>query len=185
MRELQSANDFIRICQHAENRGLGASVRTGISNSSGDAILTLDADLTFHPRDFSQVFAAFTNDVDCVMGSPFLGKMKGVSAFRRLLSWGVNFIYRVLLGKPFTAVSSIFRLYRASAIKALHLTCDSFDINAEILLKLLASNARVVEVPVTLERRMYGVSKINTVREIKNHLKMFMRILLWKTKNQK
>ena len=180
MGDLVKKHPFIKIFRHSKNLGLGATLRTGFSLASGDAVVTLDSDMTFHPDEIPRLLAAYGPRVDCVMGSAFTGRMQGVHPVRRLLSWGVNWIYGRLLGKNFTAVSAVFRLYRASALKALKLQSNSFDINAEILYKLLASGAGVVEVPVTLGRRAYGVSKINVQREIRNHLKMFFRIMKWK-----
>jgi len=180
MSELGTRFPFVKIFRHSQNLGLGASLRTGFSLASGDAVLTLDGDLTFHPSEVPLLIAAYVQGVDCVMGSPFLGTMKDVHPFRKFLSWAVNRIYRLLLGRNFSAISAIFRLYRSSTLKSLTLNSDSFDINAEILIKLLAAGGGVAEVPVTLGRRMHGVSKINVRREIGNHLKMFFRILKWK-----
>jgi glycosyltransferase involved in cell wall biosynthesis len=171
---------LVRKVVHGANRGLGAALASGFAIASGDAILTLDADLTFSPAEAPRLLNAYGPGVDCVMGSPIIGRMRGVSLHRRFFSVGVNTIYKTLLGRPFTGVSSLFRLYRAAVIKKLDLSCTSFDINAEILFGLLAHGANVVEVPATLGARVSGVSKINTPREIKNHLKMFLRILQWK-----
>jgi hypothetical protein len=143
-------------------------------------VLTLDADLTFSPSEVPVLIAAYGLGVDCVMGSPIIGRMRGVPVVRRLLSHGVNAIYKSLLNRSFTGISSLFRLYRASVLKKLDLSCTSFDINAEILFGILAQGGNVVEVPATLGVRQSGVSKIKTSREIKNHLKMFSRILQWK-----
>ncbi len=170
----------VRKVVHGANRGLGAALASGFAVATGDAILTLDADLTFSPTEVPVLLKAYGLGVDCVMGSPIKGKMRGVPLYRRVLSHGVNAIYKSLLNRPFTGVSSLFRLYRAAVLKKLDLSCASFDINAEILLTLLAHGANVVEVPATLGVRRDGVSKIRTSREIKNHLKMFLRILKWK-----
>jgi undecaprenyl-phosphate 4-deoxy-4-formamido-L-arabinose transferase len=171
---------LVRKVVHGSNRGLGAALTSGFAIARGDAILTLDADLTFSPAEVPNLLKAYSVGVDCVMGSPFRGKMQGVALHRRILSHGVNTIYKSLLNRPLTSVSSLFRLYRASVLKKLDLSCTSFDINAEILLGLIAHGANVVEVPATLGVRRDGVSKIRTAREIKNHLKMFARILTWK-----
>lgn len=162
------------------NRGMGASLRNGFEKASGDAIVTLDADLTFHPSQTKKLLEAFTDQTDCVMGSPILGTMDGVVPARRFLSEAVNSIYKILLGRNLTAVSSMFRLYRTSSLKSIGITSNSFDINAEILFKMIQKKMNVVEVPVSLERRRFGVSKINIAREIKNHLAMFLRILKWR-----
>lgn len=180
MQDLQQKFPGILVRQHSQNSGLGSGLRTGFDVATGDAILTLDSDLTFHPRELPSLLAVYVTGVDCVMGSPFQGKMENVHLVRKFLSWGVNRLYALLLGRNFSSVSSIFRLMRSSKVKQLDLRCTSFDINAEVLYKLLAAGGKVVEVPVTLGKREFGVSKINVAREIKNHLKMFLKIIYWK-----
>jgi len=169
-----------KLVQHERNKGLGAAVRTGIDASTGDAILTLDADLTFHPGEFQNLYRAYADGVDCVMGSPLLGQMERVPLIRRVLSHGVNLAYCLLLGRKITATSSLFRLYRAASVKALTLTSNGFDINAEIVIKLIQMGAVVKEVPATLLTRTGGVSKISTSREIKNHIKLLTKVFIWR-----
>jgi dolichol-phosphate mannosyltransferase len=179
---LASRRREVKVLRHTWNRGLGAGVRTGLAASTGDAVLTLDSDLTFSPALLPTLLAAFDENVDCVCASPFLGQFEGVGPIRLLLSTSVNWIYRLLLGRPLTAVSSLCRLYRASTIKNLPLRSESFDINAEIIFHLISAGAVIREVPASLSVRRFGHSKISTAREIKNHLKMFVRIIYWRTR---
>jgi dolichol-phosphate mannosyltransferase len=172
----------IKVVRHEKNRGLGAAIRTGLSAAEGELVLTLDSDLTFSPSLLPSLLEALAPGVDCVCASPFLGRFQGVDIQRRILSAGVNEIYRILLGRPLTAVSSLCRLYRAETLRRLTLDSESFDINAEIIFELLAKGADVREVPAALSVRKFGVSKIRVSREIRNHLLMFARILLWRAK---
>ncbi len=177
---LQHQNPSLVVIHHPDNQGLGAALRTGFNRATGDAVLTLDGDLTFHPRQFPALLKAYEEGADCVLGSPLKGHLENVSLLRSALSHAVNFIYGILLGRPVTSASSIFRLYRATILKALPLESVSFDINAEILFHFIQRGKVVREVPATLTVRTQGVSKINFSREIFNHLKMFARIIGWR-----
>lgn len=170
----------VKIARHQMNLGLGMALQSGFALADGDAILTLDADLTFHPSEIETLLAGYAPEVAAVFGSPLLGRMEGVNFFRKILSQGVNIVYRILLSKPITSASSIFRLYRADKLQGLNLTSASFDINAEITYKLIGAKGLIKEVPVTLGRRVYGRSKINVFREIKNHLRIFWKIVGWR-----
>jgi len=180
VRELQSHYPTVLLATHPSNRGLGAGLKTGFAISSGDTIVTMDADLTFHPRSLMLLIDAYKEGYDVVLGSPFIGGMEGVHFIRKFLSRAVNVCYQVLLQKKITATSSIFRIYKASLIKGFSLQSSSFDINAEILFKAIQAGARIKEVPVVLGRREKGESKIVVTREIRNHLKMFSRIVDWR-----
>ena len=180
IRDLQSAHPSVKLMRHPDNLGLGVAVQTGIAEAQGDLILTLDSDLTFHPKDFPELLNHMGEGISCVMGSPFLGGFEKVGLVRKFLSGAVNFLYRMFLGKNLTATSSLFRLYRADVLKGLKLTSRSFDINAEIVSKLIFSGYRVLEVPVTLGRRKWGESKICFSREIKNHIVQLVKIACWR-----
>jgi dolichol-phosphate mannosyltransferase len=177
---LAARDGRVRVLRHDGNRGLGAAVRSALAVATGEAILTLDADLTFSPELIPVMIGALTPDVGCVCASPFLGGFHGVGLLRRILSAGVNLIYRGVLGRKITAVSSICRLYRTSDLNKISLNSTSFDINAEIIFRLLQAGVRVVEVPAVLGTRRFGTSKISTAREIRNHLRMFLRIAAWR-----
>jgi len=75
---LRSAHPNVMVLKHARNQGLGAAIRNAFNHSTGDAILTLDSDLTFHPREFVGLQKNFVSGVDCVMGSPLMGQFEGI-----------------------------------------------------------------------------------------------------------
>ncbi len=68
-------------------------------------------------------------------------------------------------------------------MKELTLESDGFEINAEILAKLLLRKRRVTEIPVALTQRKYGESKLDSRKEIINHLKLIAKILCWRLKS--
>ena len=178
---LSRKNPKVRVTRHETNQGLGQAVRTGISQSMGEAVLTLDADFTFHPNQIPELWKRYqSGDADCVIGSPYLGRLENVPLNRKVLSWGGNLVYKILLGQKITAVSPIFRIYKAEKLKKLELSSTDFDINAEILFKLLQNGTRIVEIPAVLTTRIYGYSKLKKFRAISRHLGLLFKILLWR-----
>nr|WP_320162188.1 glycosyltransferase [uncultured Methanoregula sp.] len=172
-----------RILVHAKNSGMGSAIKTGLSACSGDLVVTMDADLTFRPVDVAKLIEKYQEThADCVSGSPYLGEglMEEVTPFRLFMSKSVNFLYRILLGKGITCVSPVFRLYKRSVLNRIKISSRNFEINAEILSKLIIGGSKVAEVPVPLLKRKYGESKINIKREIKNNILILYRI--FKTK---
>lgn len=171
---------------HEKNQGLGVSLCDGIAAAKGNLIIPLDADFTFHPRDIHKLLERFSQgDVDVVIGSHFSkeGKTEDIPFHRLYLSKAVNILYSLLLGKHIASTSSIFRLYKAKDVQNLPLTANGFDINAEILFLLLQKKQKVVEVPVTLTKRRYGLSKLTMRKEIWNHGKLLAKIGFWRLKS--
>jgi dolichol-phosphate mannosyltransferase len=169
---------------HEVNKGMGMAVRTGIDAAVGNIIITMDADLTFRPQDVRLLLESYyKTGADCVSGSPYIKPafVEGITPFRWLMSKGANIACKiVLLNNDISCVSPIFRLYKSKVIKDMDLISENFEINAEIMAKLLISGKKVVEVPTVLLKRTHGVSKINVKKEIKNYLVLFYRIFKMK-----
>lgn len=168
---------------HQKNSGMGTAIKTGINSSQADLVITMDADLTFRPVDVELLIRKYRETLaDCISGSPYLekGLMEEVTLSRLVMSKSVNFLYRVLLGGGITCVSPIFRLYKRSILEELDISSRNFEINAEIISKLLIRGGSVFEVPVPLLKRKYGESKINVKREIRNNIILLYKI--FKTK---
>jgi dolichol-phosphate mannosyltransferase len=182
LEELRGRHPRVTVLRHERNRGLGAAIRTGLEHATGELAVVLDSDLTFHPAQIPDLLERFREgDADCVVGSPALqGYDRAIPRYRVLLSRSVNRIYRVVLGEDITGVSTIFRLYKVPQIRELALRSDGFEINAEIVAKLLLARRTVVEVPARLTQRRFGESKLNNVREARNHLRLIGRILYWR-----
>jgi glycosyltransferase involved in cell wall biosynthesis len=183
MKQFSRGRDDIKILAHEKNSGMGMAIKTGLRASSGELIITMDADLTFRPVDVGKLISKYREtDADCISGSPYLekGLMEEVTPFRLMMSKTVNFLYRLILGGGITCVSPIFRLYRCNVLMEMDITSRNFEINAEILSKLLIGGKKVVEVPVPLMKRKYGESKINLKKEIKNYVLLLFKI--FKTK---
>ncbi len=175
--------ETIQIIIHEKNKGLGVAVQNGIAAAKGDLFIPLDADMTFHPREIHALLEEFQKtNADMVIGSHFSknGKIEYVPFYRVFLSKAVNVLYTILLPQKIDSISSIFRLYKTNDLKKLPLYASGFDINAEILFHYLQQKKKIVEVPVTLGNRRFGVSKLNVLRETQNHAKMLLKILQWR-----
>lgn len=163
----------LRLVRHARNRGLGAALRTGLAEAKGDAVLTLDADLTYSADQVPALFERFTRGgLDCAIGSSFLGGFGDVPSWRLWSTELVNLSYRLRFRWDLTAYTPIFRIYRAQALRGLALSASGFEINAEILVRLVQSGAKIEEIPSFLTDRRRGSSKFRPLAELKNHLRL-------------
>jgi glycosyltransferase involved in cell wall biosynthesis len=181
--EMCAKRSDVKIIQHERNRGMGNAIKTGFDSSSGDIVITMDADLTFRPVDVAKLIEKYREThADCISGSPYLekGLMEDVAPFRLLMSKTINCMYRFLLGSRITCVSPIFRLYKLTVLREMNISSENFEINAEIISKMIINGKIVIEVPVPLLKRRYGESKINVAKEIKNYI--FLLYKIFKTK---
>lgn len=165
--------------KHEKNRGMGGAIKTGIEKSHGNLLIFLDADLTFKPEDIRILLTEHRkSSIECISGSPYLypGLMDDVQPSRLFLSKCVNILYRLLLAKQVTSVSPIFRLYKREIFNEITLLSENFEINAEILSKMIFKGMRIKEVPVALHTRKFGESKALIGKSVKNHIKILYKI---------
>lgn len=183
-REIKNIGDArVRLVTHEKNKGLAGAMKTGIAAATGDLLVFLDSDFTFHPKLIPALFAAMKAhpEADFVIGSPRLGGYaKNIPAYRVFVSKIANWVYALLLGRPVTSINQILRLYKASQLKELSLTSRGYEINAEILFKLVFAGKTFVEIPAELTARQFGVSKLRYGREMRRHAVLLLKIIAWK-----
>jgi dolichol-phosphate mannosyltransferase len=123
----------------------------------------MDADGS-HPPEFIKNLWAESQDNDVVIASRYIdGGATDNNLTLVMMSLLVNRIYSLVLNLKCKDVSNSFKLYRASHLKRLHLVSNNFDIVEEILFKLKRSSpsTRILEIPFTFKKRMFGNTKRN------------------------
>jgi len=177
---IASLRDDVIVCSHDVNRGMGAALKTGIARAQGDRIITMDSDLTYRPSEIEKLIKCYQETgADCVYGTPYGegGFVEGVSTIRLIPSLGVNFFYQIVLWKRVSCVSAIMRLYKAESLKKIEIESDGFDINAEILAKMIFAGMHVEAVPMTLYARSCGESKLNVKKELIANIRLLRRLI--------
>jgi dolichol-phosphate mannosyltransferase len=175
----------IELLRFERNKGPGAAFREGfervLEQASDDAfVVTLEADGTGDLEALPRLLAAAAAGADVVLAD---WKMQNVSAHRRMCSAAAGFVVRRALGIDAKTVSSFYRVYRASVLRAAfarhgeNLIRESgFACKAEILAKLAGMGARIVAVPVALDwSRRSGESKMPVMKTMIAYWRMLFR----------
>jgi dolichol-phosphate mannosyltransferase len=169
-----------RMLRHEVNRGFGAGLRTGVAATSGEAVVSYDADCAYPARDVVKLLDALRDGADVASATPFgAGGEFRESGLRALLSRACSALYRVALrgrAKGVRTFTCAFRAYRGDLVRGLTWKADRFLAAAEILSLALLRGARVVEVPSSLRPRVAGVSKMRVVRTALGHLGLVARL---------
>jgi dolichol-phosphate mannosyltransferase len=156
----------------------GDAVRTGILASSGRFVIFMDADGS-HPPHFLKDLYGKREEADIIVASRYVsGGFTENSRILVLMSWFVNIGYRLVLGLKCNDVSNSFKLYPGSALRKLRLRCDNFDIVEEILVKLMREEPtfRILEVPFTFKKRMFGQTKRNLIMFVLSYAVTLVRL---------
>jgi len=161
LEQLAPTYPAVRLMLQPRNLGKGAAVRAGIESARGDLILIQDADLEYDPRDYPALLKPILEGVaDVVFGSRFLGGPRRVAMYwhmvaNRLLTFTTNLLYNTIL----TDMETGYKLFKREALEGITLRSDRFNFEPEITAKLLKSNLRIFEVPISFNPRSYGEGK--------------------------
>jgi SAM-dependent methyltransferase len=150
-------------------RGKGHAVRTGLAHATGDFILIQDADLEYDLDDYDVLLEPLTTGRRAfVLGSRHGGKTLKLRSFagQPLLSsflngghWFfrtiLNVLYGVRLKDPFT----MYKVFRRDCLSGLRLECNRFDLDYEIVIKLIRKGYRALEIPVNYRSRSFTEGK--------------------------
>jgi len=165
--QLAAQDDSIRVLHRHTKEGLGAAYIAGFREALGSGyefIGEMDADGSHQPAQLRRLFEAIT-DADLVIGARYVpgGSVINWSRHRKWLSVGGNTYIRLLLGTNLTDATSGFRLFRATALEAIHLeTVQSkgYVFQADMAFRCIQMGLRVVEVPIDFLERERGESKM-------------------------
>lgn len=175
----------VELLRFDQNQGPGAAFRAGFVRAlelSGDdgLVVTLEADGTGDLEALPRMLAAAADGADVVLAD---WKMVNVSAHRRACSAAAGWVVRRALGIDAKTVSSFFRVYRASILRAAFdrhgdalIRESGFACKAEILAKLAAMRATIVEETVALDwSRRAGESKMPVLKTMLAYWRMLFR----------
>jgi dolichol-phosphate mannosyltransferase len=180
------------LLSHARNQGLGAALRTGLSEiaprlGDDDVLVTLDADNTQPPALIPRLVQPIEDGrADVVIASRYRSgaEVVGVPFFRVCTSVGARFLFQALFRVPGVRDYTCgFRAYRGSLIRrALErwgalVTENGFAAAAEWLLKVSALRPRFAEIPLVLRYdRKPTPSKMPVFRTIHRTVGLLIRL---------
>ena len=171
--EFSKKHPHVHIFQHSINQGMGKAIKTGFSKAQGDIIITIDADLSYNPV-FIPLLINELNDqkIDIVIGSQYMsgGKTEGIPFLRLFISKMANKIVGYAIADDINTVTGILRAYRKDVLDSIEIDSDGTEINPEILAKAKVMGFNIKEVPVKLEGRKLGSSKIKIRSTTISHL---------------
>lgn len=157
---IEAAKAGARVIQMKKNSGKGTAIRRGLVEARGDILLLIDADGQDDPAEIPVLIRAMTPDVDMVIGSRFLGTFRegAITKLNRFGNLLLTAIFRLLYRSPITDAQAGFRLVRRSAIDPKRLSAIRYEIEADLTAQVAMSKGKIVEVPVTRSKRVFGHS---------------------------
>ena len=182
LHEIFGNKNYVKIIKHKKNMNLGAAMRTGFSNATGDIVATMDSDCTYNPENIFPMLEMLDEDTDIVTASPYhpQGSIGKVPKYRLFLSKSITTIYRALTNSKIYTFTALFRVQKRKVIENISFKSNDFLATAEILIKAMNKGYQVKEYPTTLNVRIFGESKIKLMTVIWSHFKFSLGLLFLK-----
>jgi dolichol-phosphate mannosyltransferase len=159
----------IEVIVKPDKGGLGVAYRAGFAHAFDqgyDAVVQMDADFSHDPAALPELLGRLEAGADVAIGSRYCpgGNIPNWPRFRRLLSRGANLYAATVLGLPVRDATAGFRAYRADVLRVVqsHSTrATGYGFQVELSYRAHRLGAKVVEVPITFNDRVRGVSKMS------------------------
>lgn len=171
---LRAARDepWIEVVRHHENLGLGAALRTGFRAMRSPIVCTIDSDCTYPPERLPELTALLGNGVEITTASAWHPNSQSAEGnrLRLLLSRTVSGIYKLLIGQDVYTFTCLYRAYTRRVIERVRFRANGFSAVAEMMLRAMLDGYGVREVPMRLEPRQYGESKLRVSDAVLAHM---------------
>jgi len=163
-----------RVVRQEPNQGKGAAIRRGLKEATGDIILFIDGDGQDDPAEIPLLLAEMKKGADLVNGSKFIGTMKegAISTPNYFGNRFMSGLINILFGVKVTDSQAGYRTFRRSKLAGIELDATEYEIETEMLIKAIKNGFKIVEVPVTRDKRAAGSTNFKRVRN-------GLRILWW------
>jgi SAM-dependent methyltransferase len=161
--------DHVKIVLQDQPKGKGHAVREGLRHASGDIILIQDGDLEYDVWDYDALIRPITQ-LRCsfTLGARHKGNSWKMRRFlykpalawimnlgHKMLTAFFNILFRQKLEDPFT----MYKVFRRDCIRGIEFTCDRFDFDIELVIKLIKQGFIPVEIPVNYVSRSFAEGK--------------------------
>lgn len=167
------------IINQPNNRGYGASIKTGIRKSKGDLLATVDADGTYPIEDFPHLLNTLKQtQADMVIGAR-IKKGARIPLIRRPAKTVVAFFANTLTGMKIPDNNSGMRIFtRSLAQEFMHLYPQRFSFTITITLAAITNGYLVEFVPIDYFRRTgkSTLSGFNGFKFFLNFIGLIIRI---------
>ena len=168
VRELRKNDPRLFLLEQSAKLGLGKAYLDGMDwvlSRSYDAVITMDADMSHHPKYLKPMLAAI-QDHDLVIGSRYTrgGGVENWPVARQCLSRFANWYASTLTGLPFQDLTSGFQCFRTVLLKKVlryNIHTEGYAFLVELKFLSIIQLARFYEIPIIFTDRTRGSSKIS------------------------
>jgi len=165
-----------KVIRNPYNMGNGASIKRGIREAENEILLLMDADGQHLPSEIPKLLGEL-DDFDMIIGER---DAKSQNWWRYWANKIFNLLASYVSGVKVKDLTSGFRVVKKSkAMKFLYLLPNTFSYPSTLTLSFIKASYPVKFVPVKVEKRKRGKSKINLFSDGLRFLTIILRIAVF------
>jgi len=161
-----------------KRKGKGIAMQSGFHGSTGDIIITLDADGSNDPREIPRMITALLEGGDMVKGSRFAngGGTNDMTLLRKAGNKGLIMLTNVLFSSAFTDLCYGYHAFWRYCLDYLDIEDQvGFEIDTGMYIQAWRNHLRLVETPSFEGYRFHGYGKLQTFKDGWRVLKQIIR----------
>jgi len=171
----QSYPDGVKMISHKNNRGYGATLKTGIKNANYEWIGITDADGTYPNNEFHKLFP-HTIDNDMVIGAR---SWEDISLIRRFPKKVLTSMSGYLAGTPIDDLNSGMRIFKKEiALTFWNLFPEGFSFTSTLTMACLTNDIGIKFHNIKYFQRI-GTSSINPIKDTIRFFNLVIRLALY------
>ena len=179
--ELAVRDPRVHVLHRVGKLGLGTAILAGMRyamEQNYDYLLNMDADFSHHPRYLPAIVAGMDSH-DVMIGSRYIpgGGVENWPLSRRVMSWGVGTVVRLLMRIPARDTSGGYRSYSVELLRRTNLenlVSRGYSFQEEVLYRCRKAGCKIGEIPIIFADRRAGATKVNLKEVVRS-----LSIILW------
>lgn len=162
---------------YQSGKGKGDALKCGFEHSSGDIMVTLDADGSTEPAEMDKFIEPLLNGYDFAKGSRFLRRFPRNKLWYRILgNWIITITFDALFFRKYTDLCSGYNAVWKEAAEKVNLwSTDGFENEPLINLRVAKKGMKVIEVGHSDKGRLKGEVKESSWRQGFKAMKSIIR----------
>jgi dolichol-phosphate mannosyltransferase len=180
VRQVMKSYAGVRLVTNTGAHGFGLAVRTGLAQSTGEAIAVMMADASDSPEDLVRYYRKLQEGYDCAFGSRFIQGSQVIDypihklTVNRMANWFIRVLFRL----RYNDITNAFKCYRRQALEGMQpLISPHFNLTVEMPLKAIVRGYSYAVVPISWTNRKTGMSKLK-IKEMGSRY-LFIVLYLW------
>ena len=158
-------------------KGKGNALACGFAAARGDIIVMIDADGSTDPAEIPLFVQPLLDGADFAKGSRFMegAGTVDITPLRDMGNKALNGTVNLLFGTEYTDLCYGYNAFWRHCLEHMHVTCDGFEVETLINVRIARAGLKVAEVPSMEQERLFGESKLNAWRDGRRVLKTILR----------